>query len=187
MNDKMPDIREQHEQLLFAAVKSASDAETAREIVHSGENQAPEDNAAWALSAMSKLEKRFDRATVKKIRMACQCGYGMGEKLALVKSLLESSANMDEFANQERAKAAGLFSTQGRLYLQFPFCPCPILDDVERLDTNTWCQCTTGYSKVLFEEAFGCEVSVELLEAVKMGDARCLMEIIPHGSIFGHP
>lgn len=55
---------------------------------------------------------------------------------------------------------------------------------MDKLDTDTWCQCTTGYSKVLFEKAFGCEVVVELLKSVKMGDDICLMKIIPLGSIW---
>lgn len=122
------------------------------------------------------LENNFDKSSVKQIRMNCQCGYAMDEKLALVNELLESSSNLEEFANQEKAKAAGLSCKDGELYLQFAFCPCPMLADMDRLDTDTWCQCTTGYSKVLFEKAFGCEVDVELLKSVKMGDDICLNE-----------
>ena len=59
-----------------------------------------------------------------------------------------------------------------------------MLADVDKLDTDTWCQCTTGYSKVLFEKAFGCEVVVELLKSIKMGDNICLMKIIPRDSIW---
>jgi predicted hydrocarbon binding protein len=55
---------------------------------------------------------------------------------------------------------------------------------VDHLETDTWCQCTTGYSKVLFEKAFDCKVEVELLESIKMGDERCLMKIIPQGPIW---
>lgn len=62
-------------------------------------------------------------------------------------------------------KAAGLFCKDGELFLQFKFCPCPMLAEVDRLETNTWCQCTTGYSKVLFEKAFACDVDVELLKS----------------------
>ena len=36
---------------------------------------------------------------------------------------------------------------------------------------------------VPFEKAFGCEVNVELLKSVKMGDNICLMKIIPLGQI----
>ena len=133
---------------------------------------------------MNRLENHFDRAAVKQIRMNCQCGYGMDEKLELVKELLEASSTLEEFANQEKAKAAGLSCQNGELYLQFPFCPCPMLADVDKLDTDTWCQCTTGYSKVLFEKAFGCEVSVELLKSIKVGDDICLMKIVPQDSIW---
>ena len=182
----MSDIRRDHQQLLFKAVASASCEETAQSVVYGAHNQStPVEDAAWVISAMDRLEKRFDEPAVKTIRMACQCGLFMDEKLALVKELLETSSTMDAFANQDKARAAGLFSMDGRLFLQFPSCPCPLLADVERLESSAWCQCTTGYSKVLFEKVFGCEVSVELLEAVKMGDDRCLMEIIPHGPVWG--
>lgn len=181
----MFNIRKIQEQVIFNAVKTASNDETAIKIVygeHSGSSS--EDNATWVKSTMKRLENHFDRSTIKQIRMNCQCGYGMDEKLELVKELIVSSSNLEEFANQEKAKAAGLSYENGELYLQFSFCPCPMLADVDKLDTDTWCQCTTGYSKVLFEKAFGCEVVVELLQSIKMGDTICRMKIIPQGSIW---
>jgi predicted hydrocarbon binding protein len=141
-----------------------------------------EDNATWVKFTMNRLESNFDRSTVKQIRMNCQCGKD--EKLAFVQELVASSSNFEEFANLDKAKAAGLSYTNRELYLQFPLCPCPMLADVVKLDMDTWCQCTTGYSKVLFEKAFGCEVVVELLKSIKMGDDICLMKIIPRGSIW---
>jgi len=109
--------------------------------------------------------------------MNCQCGFGIDEKLALVKELMEYSPSMEEWANTDKARAAGLSWMNGALHLQFPFCPCPMVAEVDHLDTDTWCQCTTGYSKVLFEKAFGCGVHVELLKSIKMGDELCLMKI----------
>ena len=181
----MFDIRKIQEQVIFDAVKEASDIETAAKIVY-GERELPskEDDAAWVKSSMARLETQFDPAAVKQIRMNCQCGYGMDDKLALLKELLASSSDLEGFAGQDKAKAAGLSCNDGELYLQFWFCPCPMLADVDRLDTYTWCQCTTGYSKVLFEKAFGCEVDVELLKSIKAGDEICLMKIIPLGPVW---
>lgn len=180
----MYDIRKIQEQVLLEAVKTTSNDETASEIVYGEDGQASsEDNTTWVKSAMSRLESCFDRTAVKKIRMNCQCGYGMDEKLALLKELMDSSTSLEEFANQDKARAAGLFCRDGELYLQFPFCPCPMLAEVDKLDTCTWCQCTIGYSKVLFEKAFGCEVDVELLKSIKTGDDMCLQKIIPNDSI----
>jgi len=175
----MFDIRKIQEQVLYHAVKAECDDDTAQKIV----NGKQEDNPTWVKNTMKRLEKRFDPSTVKKIRMHCQCGYGMDEKLELLNKLLALSSSLEEFASHDQAKAAGLFYRNGELYLQFLFCPCPMLAEVDRLETNTWCQCTTGYSKVLFEKAFGCYVDVELLKSIKMGDENCLMKIIPLGSI----
>ena len=184
-NTKMFDIRKMQEQVIYGAVKNASDDGTAKEIVYGkGEKASTEDNATWVKHTMKRLENHFDDPTVKLIRRNCQCGYGMDEKLALLKDLIESSSSMEEFGNLDKAKEAGLSCVNGELYLQFPFCPCPMLADVDRLDTNTWCQCTTGYSKVLFEKAFACEVDVELLKSIKIGDEICLMKIIPQSSVW---
>lgn len=171
----MYDIRKIQEQAIFEAIKAESDVEIAKSIV----NGVFEDNPTWVKNTMKRLEDNFDFATVKKIRMNCQCGYAMDEKYTFVKELMTSSSNMEEFANNEKAKAAGLSFCGGELYLQFPFCPCPMLEEVDKLENNTWCQCTTGYSKVLFEKVFGCNVDVELLKSIKMGDDVCLMKIIP--------
>lgn len=181
----MFDIRKIQEQTIYNAVKAASDDETAAGIVY-GENGIPsgEDDAAWVKSTMQKLEERFDGPKVKRIRMKCQCGYGMDEKLKLVRELVASSSSLEEFGNQDKARAAGLSYEDGELRLQFAFCPCPIMAKVDKLDSYAWCQCTTGYSKVLFEKAFGCDVDVELLKSIKAGDDKCLMKIIPRGSIF---
>jgi predicted hydrocarbon binding protein len=177
----MFNIRKIQEQVIYGAVKAASNEDVATEIVYPAQ---PEDNATWVKSTMSRLDDRFDRPTVKQIRMNCQCGYAMDEKLALVKELMETSSSMEEFGSQAKAKAAGLSYENGELYLQFPFCPCPMLAEVDKLDTDTWCQCTTGYSKVLFEKAFGCDVDVDLLQSIKMGDDICLMKIVPRETVW---
>ena len=177
----MFDVRKIQEQVIFEAIKKSSDDETAKEIVYGFWGTAKrENNAEWVHSTMCRLENKFDEKETKLIRMNCQCSHGMEEKLVFLKELMTSASNMEEFANSDRAKAAGLFYENGNLYLQFLLCPCPMLAEVEKLETKTWCQCTTGYSKALFEKAFECVVDVELLKSIKAGDDVCLMKIIPY-------
>lgn len=181
----MFDIRKIQENVIYECVKAKSDTETASKVVYGEEQKAVEENNGdWVKASMRRLESRFDDTAVKQIRMNCQCGYEMDEKLALVKELMSTATNLEEFAGSEKAKAAGLFYEDGELFLQFHFCPCPMLAEVEKLETNTWCLCTTGYSKVLFEKAFACDVDVELLKSIKMGDDRCLMKIILHNFVW---
>ncbi len=177
----MFDIRKIQEQVLFDAAKNASNEEIAEQIVFGDDNaNNSEDNPSWVKNTMKRLENRFDKNTVVQIRMNCQCGYAMDEKLSLLKELIATSSSIEEFASNDSAKAAGLSSSNGDIYLQFSYCPCPMLSEVNNLDTFTWCQCTTGYSKVLFEKAFNCRVDVELLKSIKMGDEICLMKIALH-------
>jgi hypothetical protein len=124
----MFDIRKIQEQAIFEAIKRASDTETASEIVY-GKNDAArnEDNPSWVASTMQRLEEKFDTEAVKVIRMECQCGYGMEEKLALLERLKSKASNLEEFASSQEAKSAGLSYRDGQLYLQFDFCPCPML------------------------------------------------------------
>lgn len=174
----MFDIRKIQEQAILNAIVNVSNQETAQNIVFGKNNEfSSEDNPTWVKNTMKRLESKFDESSAIKIRMNCQCGYGMDEKLIFLNELISSSSSLEEFANNERAKAAGLSFSNGELFLQFPFCPCPMLADVDKLNSKTWCQCTTGYSKVLFEKAFNCSVYVDLIKSVKMGDDICLMKI----------
>ena len=175
----MFDIRRIQEKVIFNVVKTESDETIAKYIV----NGEIEDNQTWVKNTMKRLENSFDLQTVRRIRMNCQCGYAMDEKLALVEELMASSSNLEEFANNEKAKSAGLSYNDNELHLLFPFCPCPMLAEVDRLESKTWCQCSTGYSKVLFEKAFKCKVDIELLKSVKAGDDICLMKITPLGVV----
>lgn len=135
---------------------------------------------------MARLETQYDRDTLVTLRRNCQCGYGMDGKLELLKELMKESDSIEKLADQAASQAAGLSCLNGELYLEFDFFPCPMLADVDKLATDTWCQCTTGYSKVLFEKAFGCDIDVVLLKSIKMGDDICLMKIIPLSLIKWH-
>jgi len=74
---------------------------------------------------------------------------------------------------------------KGKPYFAFSGKKCgpggssPMVATVEKLETDTWCHSTTGYSKVLFERTFGCKMEDELLKSIKMGNDRCLQKISP--------
>lgn len=180
----MFDIRKIQEKVIYNNIKTYSNDQVAKEIVYGSDDAKEEDNSEWVKTTMNKLDKHFDKALIKQIRMGCQCGHGIEEKQDMIREWTRAASGLEDFANNERAKEAGLFVQEGELYLKFMFCPCPMLADVDRLETDTWCQCTTGYSKVLFENVWNCEVDVELLKSVKMGHELCIMKIVPKGSIW---
>ncbi len=172
----MFDIRKIQETVIFNAIEEFANTRLAEKIVY-GDNKTEVKDPEWVKSVMSELENNFDDPMVEKIRMKCQCGYEMDEKIELLNVLIRSSSNIREFADNDMAKAAGLFLKNDKLFLKFKSCPCPILKDVEKLKTDTWCKCTMGYTKTLFEKAFECNVDVELIKSIKTGDDGCLQRI----------
>ncbi len=179
----MFDMRKIQEKTIYENIKAATGEQAAYEIVY-GNGAQSMDDASWVKEAMKRMEAALDKDTCVKVRMGCQCGYGMEEKKKLVEELTAEADGMDSFAASKKAREAGLFTENGELYLSFPFCPCPMLADVDRLETKTWCYCTMGYSKKLFEEGWGCKVAVELIKAIKAGDDMCLMKITPLSKVW---
>ena len=132
----MYDIRKMQEQALVDAIEKRADAETARGVVCGKDGTEPD--AEWVDAAMERLENSFDEDTVKRIRMDCQCGYGMEEKIALVKELMAGASSMETFAGSEKAHAAGLYCEDGELYLQFAFCPVTARRSLKALLAAPW-------------------------------------------------
>jgi len=181
----MFDMKKLQEDVLYTCLKEYGSETNAKAIVYGADHESTtETDEAWVNNSMKRLEDTYDSTKIKEIRMHCQCGYGMDEKITLVKKLVQQSSSWEEFASHNEAKQAGLSYVDHVLYLEFHFCPCPMLTTVKKLNSYSWCQCTTGYSKVLFEKALGCEVDVTLLKSIKAGDEICLMKITPKGVIF---
>lgn len=168
----LPEQRQYHPEALrlYAAIAKHGAPQLATEIAF-GADLPPEpsvaEKSAWVRHVIAMLEKHFDESVIKAIRMEW------------VGRLYRESGDIETFAARKQAREAGLSVRDGVLHLQFPFCPCPMLEGVERLASKTWCQCTCGYSRDLFEHVLGCKVEVELLKSVKLGDDICLMSIVP--------
>ena len=89
----MFDIRKIQEQVIYNAVAAESDDAMAHVIVDGNQ----ENNPTWVKNTMKRLERHFDKSAVKRIRINCQCGYGMDEKLSLLKKLMDCSFNCATF------------------------------------------------------------------------------------------
>lgn len=84
---------------------------------------------------------------------------------------------MEDFVNRVNEYGAGWEPKDGFLYTKYFSCTCPMLEGMDTLPTKTWCYCTIGY-KQIFDYVFGCDVEIELLKSIKMGDAICLMKLV---------
>jgi predicted hydrocarbon binding protein len=67
---------------------------------------------------------------------------------------------------------------EGRLVsITYPACYCPMVTDVTEPLSPTYCHCSAGWLKELFETVSGKPVEVEILETIKRGGAQCRFNV----------
>lgn len=139
------------------------------------------ERAAWVKHISAAMEQEFDEQTIKNIRSGCYCGENghLDESKRLIRNIYDASTSLEDFVHKMNDRKAGWYLHDGYVFTKYLSCPCPMLDGIDNLATKTWCYCTVGYNKVIFEHVFNCEVDVEVLESIKMGDEKCLMKIVP--------
>lgn len=166
---------------LYDSILKHVDEEAANKIM----NKVPLSKSAdfnkkflWAEGICNELEKEFDDDKVKSIRMDCACGPEMG-KINKLKKIYQSSSNLEEFVEKANKLNQG-FSIQcedDALFLIYPQCYCSCVKRVDTPISKTWCYCTLGYTKKMFEHVLDRAVAVELMESVKTGGKICIIKI----------
>lgn len=180
----MCNVNEKHPEALkmFKNIQEVSDAQTAEEIAFNTYlplEPTNEQSADWVNAVCSALENRFDDDTIKVIRQGCYCREDgkLDENKSWLKKLYNESNNIEQFVEKVNEVGAGWHTENDELYTKYFDCSCPMLNGIERLNTKTWCYCTAGFGKEIFDEVFGCEVEIEILKAIKMGDEFCLLKV----------
>lgn len=176
-------LEEEEKKRLYKAIKTYCDEQTAKEIVLSAESPlqfSKEKRAQWVHGVCTLLEQNFCEDIVKKIRMSCYCdenGRLDQTKKWLKEIYTQCDENIEAFVEKMNQNGAGWYIKDNALFTKMFICECPMLEGVEKLPTKTWCYCTAGNSKVIFDFVFGYEVEVELLKSIKMGDEFCLLKV----------
>lgn len=132
----------------------------------------------WASKVCEFLEESYDEDTIGRIRSSCSCEDGT-TKAAKIKSYLRTAKNIAEFAEIFNSKETyARIETDGEsLLFIYPTCYCSYVKRVDQNISKTWCYCTLGYAKSLFEKVFEAPVKAELLESIKTGGKQCVVRI----------
>ncbi len=143
-------------------------------------NSTPIERAEWVEDLSILLENTFDEDTVKVIRKNCYCNEnGRLEDTARVLKQLYLSLNKDlkRFVNAINESGASWYIKDNQLYTKMFTCECPMLEKAKFSDSLTWCHCTAGYNKKLFEMVFELPVDVEVLHSIRQGFEYCFLRI----------
>lgn len=133
----------------------------------------------WANDICKYLEDKYSPQEIKKIRIDCSCNPSKKE-MENTRWLYTEATDLDEFVenyNREYAGQHSIWYEGGELFFSYPACYCSCVKRVSETLPETWCLCTLGYTKKLFDYVFECDTAVELIESIKMGGNRCVVKI----------
>lgn len=132
----------------------------------------------WAKDACEYLDSRYDDETKKQIRFQCCCNDGSSTAEKMIQYINQTDS-MEKFVAMfnKNEPYASLEMDGDDLLFCYPECYCDCVNQVNQLISKTWCYCTIGYVKALFEKVFHKSVKAELLESIKTGGNRCVVKV----------
>ncbi len=132
----------------------------------------------WAQEQCEFLEENFSPEEVEEVRSRCHC-EAPGTLAKRMRRYLQDTDNLEEFAAQFNAKEkyVTLEAAPDGLLLCYPECYCACVRRAEEPISRTWCLCTLGHVKSLFYQVLDREVEVRLLESIKTGGTRCVVQV----------
>ena len=134
----------------------------------------------WISCLIAELDEHVDEETAAKMLEECgrQCQSQSFIKKA--KSIYKKSKNIDEFIDKFSQVYGNLHREGENIYIIYPKCYCTFVKNLrpEKLSA-TYCNCSRGWAKALFEGALGRPVKVVMEESIMNGDKQCKFRIIP--------
>ena len=137
----------------------------------------------WLTALLAGLDERVDEETRSRLLEACGKACARRHKsIEIAKSIRQESKNIDEFLeelNQQKNYWCGKWVREGDvIYSVCHECGCPlVLAGLVEL-SPTFCDCSRGWVRAVFEAALGKPVEVELTQAIGRGDKVCKFVIL---------
>jgi hypothetical protein len=135
---------------------------------------------AWMKRLMTVVDSQLDPQSRLKLMesngRACYASY-KGERPAKIQpdALDQLIAEMKKWSGEDGVRREGntIHLTYGPAGAGEKRCLCPMVENITAGLSATYCHCSVGYVKEMFERATGKPVQVDLAESLKRGGKAC--------------
>ncbi|NIO36417.1 hypothetical protein GTO27_01795 [Candidatus Bathyarchaeota archaeon] len=133
----------------------------------------------WISCIIEGLDEHVDEETRREILERCgrQCQSQSFIKKA--QSIYRKSKNVDEFLDEFKKVYRQLRREGDNVYIIYPKCYCSFVNKIphEKLSA-TYCNCSRGWAKALFEGVLGKSVEVIMEKSIVNGDDECKFRLV---------
>jgi len=133
----------------------------------------------WIACLVSGLNEYVDEET--RIKILEQCGRQCQSQsfIKKAKNIFQKSKNIDEFLDNFEQVYKHLHREGNKIYITYPKCYCSQVNKIPKGQlSGTYCNCSRGWAKALFEGALGRPVEVLMEESIINGDKQCKFRVV---------
>jgi predicted ArsR family transcriptional regulator len=133
----------------------------------------------WIANLIDGLDANVDEKTTAKILEQCGRHCQSESFVKKAKNIYEKSKNTDDFLEKLGRIYKHLHVDGGKVYLIYPRCYCTQVNKIPKGKlSGTYCNCSRGWAKALFEGATGRTVEVIKEKSIINGDDQCKFRVI---------
>jgi len=127
---------------------------------------------------MTGLDEHVDKETIAKVLEQCGRQCQSQSLIKKARNIYEKSKNVDDFLDNFGKVYKHLHREGNSLYIVYPRCYCSIVNKIPSGKLSaTYCNCSRGWAKALFEGALERPVEVTMEQSIKQGDKQCKFRI----------
>lgn len=130
----------------------------------------------WIENLMNNMDAQLDESTRIKLMEACgrACAQrSINEAKACQGDLDKFLAKMKEWLGEENVR-----KKENVVFVVYSKCLCTLVQAGPPKLSDTYCLCSRGWIKEMFETVVGKSVDVDLTESIKQGGKACRLTII---------
>ena len=132
----------------------------------------------WIACLIAGLKEHVEEETAAKVLEQCGRQCQSESFVEKAKRIYEKSEDVNEFLDKFGQVYKHLHREGNKVYIVYPKCYCSQVNKIPAgILSATYCNCSRGWVKALFEGALGQPVDVILEESIIKGDKQCRLRI----------
>lgn len=151
-------------------------AELKRRCQEFGTLKSPTRKARWIKSLMDTLDSEVDESVRKGVMEDCGRMCISRNTLKIAKRHKQKAKDIDDFLdrlNQDGIGGGELKRDGNIIHASYKRCYCGSVSKTKEPISSTYCNCSCGWYKELFETALERSVEVELVDSIIQGGQMC--------------
>ncbi len=131
----------------------------------------------WLATILDGLDKEVDEKTRERILESCGRACLSPSFIEKVKRIRKATNSEEEFLQKLAKQWKHLREEDGQHYVVYDKCYCPMVKTYSGRLSRSFCNCSRGWIKELFEIALQRSVDVSLEKSIKRGDEICRFRV----------